>query len=151
MPASEPHHLSPKRGGSFVIVILSALRHTIHYRRPITTRTQAHRGHHPLSGRPRCVGLVPRRRVVVQRPTETRPRSVFYPNPAMPRFSLITLSHSHQPRSTSCIRHRVSPPCTPATRPVSLVRFASPFAPHPDCPLPSCASSALHHGDLYLK
>ena len=66
MPASEPHHLSPKRGGSFVIAILSALRHTIHYRCPITTRTQAHRGHHLLSGRPRCVGLVPQRRVVVQ-------------------------------------------------------------------------------------
>ena len=74
-------------------------------------------------------------------PTETRPRSVLHSNPAMPRFLLITLSHSHQPRSTSCIRHRVSPPCTPATRPVSLVRFASPFAPHPDRPLPSCAST----------
>ena len=134
IPTSKPHHLAPKR-----------CRHPwcppTYYSRPTPYHNKSHPGHHPLSGRPLRVGLAPQRRVVVQQRHDLG-RSCT----AVPKFRNAVISvddaFSFPPaeRHLSYTHHRLPPPCTSATRPISFVRFASPFAPRPDLPLPSCAS-----------
>ena len=69
-------------------------------------------------------------------PTETRPGQVLSPNPAMPRFPLISRSReAPQLHLLSCLtilylRHHVLSASSVSP---------SPFAPRPDRPLPSCA------------